>query len=239
MNKEKEEKILFLIFDFYRDMFETKKDLNRLYTSQPSMVRVLKEYGYESVYEELLVAVNGFNPSMKDDEIEKERERLFKKFLKDYPEFNTGKDKTTLLKDTREMLECIHREYRQLKMYTLYIYTLLDEILLKIIDLEDKIEIPEWVKSKGIKVKIEKMHFDNFKKFSKLKAFNAERNAIVHAKGVFNKMSIRLMGGEEQAREVGIHEDEEVELSKEKIMGYIDLCIEFLKYIEVNKEKII
>lgn len=234
MDKEKDDKLILLIIDFFREMFETKKDLNRLYINKPSMAHILKKYEYESVYNELLIAVNGFNINMKESKIEKERDELFKKFLDDYPEFNTGKDRVSLLRDTRELVECIHREYRELKMYMVYIYTLLDGILSNIIEIAEKPEV-----SKGIKVKIKELGLDDFKKFQELKVFNAERNAIVHSKGVFNERSIKLIGGEIKAKKLGICEGEEVELSKEKIIKYIDLSLDFLRFVENNRERII
>ena len=44
MDKQKDDKLILLIIDFFREMFETKKDLNRLYINKPSMAHILKKY---------------------------------------------------------------------------------------------------------------------------------------------------------------------------------------------------
>lgn len=224
------QEILLLISDFFEEIYETKSDLQKLYENLPPVFYTLKKYDDEKVFNEILLATNGFSFTGEDITIQKDE--LFKKFLADYPEFNIGKSRELLFEEVKKSREYIHREYRQLKMYMVYVYTLLDEVLLNFLKIANKRDVS------GVKSKIKKLGFDNFENFPRLKLFNAERNVVIHAYGKYNERNINLIDDKNIIEELNIYEGKDVELSKEKVIGYIELSKEFIKFVQKNIERI-
>lgn len=230
MNRIDNQEFLLLISDFFEEIYETKKDLKKLYENLPQAFYILKKYDYEKVFNEILLATNGF--SLTGEDVTTQKDELFKKFLTDYPEFNIGKNRQLLLEEIRRSREYIHREYRQLKMYIVYVYTLLDEVLLDFLKVANKPELS------GVKSKIKELGFDYFENFPRLKLFNAERNVVIHAYGKYNRRNINLIDDINIIEELNIYEGKDVELSKEKVIEYIELSIEFIKFVQKNIERI-
>ena len=217
-------KIKLLIYDFIEEICVIKKDLNKLYQELPSTFYTLKKLDYEKVFDEIQLATNGL--SITGEDVTDLKNKLFEKFLMDYPQFNTDKSRKVLLEEIKKSVEYLNREKRQLKMYMVYVYTLLDELLLDILEQLGESE------EKGIKSKIIKLKCNKFKYFPQLKLFNAERNGVIHAQGKYNKRNINLIKDKNLIEELKIYEGKDIELTKEKIIDYIEVSKEFIKFAE-------
>ncbi|QZY56653.1 hypothetical protein [Crassaminicella profunda] len=88
----------------------------------------------------------------------------------------------------------------------------------------------------GVNEKINKLlNYLDFKEknsllFDSIRLFNAERNMLIHNRGVYNKRAIKLIGGG-NAKKLKIKEGEKVEVTDKKVEEYLKISKDIMELI--------